>query len=40
MKNQSYGKAIPTKTVWSYSVTTIVQAAMIAALYVVLTFYS
>ena len=38
MKNQSYGKAIPTKTVWSYSVTTIVQAAMIAALYVVLTF--
>ena len=38
MKNQSYDKAIPVKTVWPYSVTTIVQAAMIAALYVALTF--
>ncbi len=38
MKNQSYDKAVPAKTVWPYSVTAIVQAAMIAALYVVLTF--
>ena len=38
MNNQSYEKAVPVKLVRPYSVTTIVQAAMIAALYVVLTF--
>ena len=37
MKNQTYDKAMPIKAVWPNSVTTIVQAAMIAALYVVLT---
>ena len=37
MKNQIYDKAMPIKAVWPNSVTTIVQAAMIAALYVVLT---
>ena len=37
MKNQTYDKAMPIKAVWANSVTTIVQAAMIAALYVVLT---
>lgn len=38
MKNQSYHQVIPAKAVWPYSVTTVVQAAMIAAIYVVLTF--
>ena len=37
MKNQTYDKAMPTRVAWPNSVTTIVQAAMIAAIYVVLT---
>lgn len=38
MKNQTYEKAMPVKAVRPYSVAFIVQAAMIAAIYVVLTF--
>lgn len=38
MKNQSHNKAVAVKILRPYSVTTIVQAAMIAALYVALTF--
>lgn len=38
MKNQSYEKAVSVKTARSFSVVFIAQAAMIAALYVVLTF--
>lgn len=38
MKKQSYNGAIPVKVTPLISVTTMVQAAMIAALYVVLTF--
>lgn len=38
MKNQSYKKAVPARTARPFSVTFIAQAAMIAALYVVLTF--
>lgn len=38
MKNQSYDKAVPANIVRSGSVAAITQAAMIAALYVVLTF--
>lgn len=38
MKNQTYEKAMPVKAARPYSVAIIVQAAMIAAVYVVLTF--
>ncbi len=38
MKNQSYDKAAPVGSIRPYSVMTIAQAAMIAALYVALTF--
>lgn len=38
MKKQSYDQAVPFRIVHPLSVTTMVQAAMIAALYVVLTF--
>ena len=38
MKNQSYEKAVSAKTARAFSVVFIAQAAMIAALYVVLTF--
>lgn len=38
MKNQSYEKAVSVKTAGNFSVVFIAQAAMIAALYVVLTF--
>lgn len=38
MKNQSYREASPVRVVSPISLTTMVQAAMIAALYVVLTF--
>lgn len=38
MKNQSYHEASPVRAVSPISLTTMVQAAMIAALYVVLTF--
>ena len=38
MKNQSYEKAVSVKTARNFSVVFVAQAAMIAALYVVLTF--
>ena len=38
MKNQSYEKAVSVKNARTFSVVFIAQAAMIAALYVVLTF--
>ena len=38
MKNQIYDKTVTVKTVRPFSVAAITQAAMIAALYVVLTF--
>ena len=38
MKKQTYGEAIPARIVTPISLTTMVQAAMIAAIYVVLTF--
>lgn len=38
MKKQSYSEAVPTGLTTSISLTTMVQAAMIAAIYVVLTF--
>lgn len=38
MKKQSYGEAVPVRITASISLATMVQAAMIAAIYVVLTF--
>ena len=38
MKKQSYSEAVPVKRTSSISLTAMVQAAMIAAIYVVLTF--
>ncbi len=38
MKKQTYSEAVPARTAPSTSLTTLVQAAMIAAIYVVLTF--
>ena len=38
MKKQTYSEAIPARISTPISLTTLVQAAMIAAIYVVLTF--